>query len=306
MAVKKGKNLIIAGPTGSGKTELACKLAGKYSGELINVDSRQIYKYLDIGTNKGPISRKDNKVFINDKQIHLIDFLEPDQNYDLHQFILDTEDLIGVMKSNQITPIVVGGTGLYIDALVKGYKLDSQEVDEAQRDSLNKLSLEELKSLIDESVIETLNNSDRNNPRRLIRIIEKSKNKKSDSKLIGGNFSYEIIYIDIQIEQLENKLEKRVLKMWQEGIVEEVKNVLNMGYSRDSVALQGIGYREVLMYLDNELTEEQCIERIHLSHRQYAKRQITWFQKYLNEKSLRSTNSKLQILKPDELHLLLS
>ena len=309
---KKKKFFIVGGPTASGKTDFAIRLAKKHNGELINVDSRQIYKYLSIGTNVGdidkvcdyelPITNYEKSITrnlplhtVNDVPIHLIHFLEPDIRFDVFSFKVLAEALIEDVVSRGKTPILVGGTGLYIDSLLNGYEIQEtgNEQNRELRKELSLLTVSELQDILISRFsfpISRLNNSDKNNPRRLIRLIEKS--EMSDEKREKRNeiaafprlsslisrFHVTFYYPKYDLEELKDKIAKRVDEMFNEGLVEETKKVLELGFPKSSVALQGIGYREVIAYLDGDMTLEECKERVKISHRQYARRQRTWFE----------------------------
>lgn len=263
------KLIIICGPTSSGKTNFAIKLAKELNGELVNADSRQIYKYLDIGTNK-------TKDVIDEIPIHLLSFLNPDQRFSVFDFKKLAEETIDSIIAEGKQPILVGGTGLYIDSIVKNYQPEVNIEGSAKREALEKLSTEELQAIAsDMNLLESLNESDRQNPRRLIRVIEKGGNQ-NGSEI--SKYQIEMYYPKFEWEDLKLKIENRVEQMFLEGIVEETQKVLSMGFPEDSIALQGIGYKEVLRHIHQEIPLSECIELVKIAHRQYAKRQITWFE----------------------------
>jgi tRNA dimethylallyltransferase len=302
------KLIVIGGPTASGKTDLAVKIAKEFNGELINADSRQVYRYLDIGTNKGKVEVGSKKSEVNDQTyylngilIHLISFLNPDEQFSVFDYKKLAEEKIEEITSRDKLPILVGGTGLYIDAVMKNYDLHSGlnpgsniKVDSGKRKELEGKSVEELQKILQTTNFELLtklNNSDINNPRRLIRLIERNSTKKSEiSSRTKSENKYETLFLypSYDWEELKRKIENRVEQMFNlkaatsivapHNIVEETKKVLEMGFSKDSIALQGIGYREVLEYIDNKIDLPKCIELVKISHRQYAKRQKTWFE----------------------------
>lgn len=294
---------IVAGPTASGKTKIAIQLAKEIGGVLINADARQTYRYLDIGTNKGKVKEIPNtladwkhpvfEIVESGIPIHLLSFLNPDQDFSVHDYQQEVFKLLPKIWEAGKTPILVGGTGLYINYVLHPEMYDIPgSVDIRLRKELDVLSLLELQKRLedlDPKIKKVMNNSDWNNRRRLVRKIE---------VLVGGNTTRSkpeslqerfkldipphIHYLQPEISELEKRIDERVLEMWKEGLVDEVKKVLEMGYSKNSRALQGIGYREVLEYLDEKMDKDTCIQRIQLSHLQYAKRQITWFKKYLH------------------------
>lgn len=355
----KEKIVVIGGPTASGKTALAIKVAKEFNGELINADSRQIYKFLDVGTNK-EVKTQNSKVEITNYElrpnngwrsarssdsserrsslvklsnlntyklshipIYLLSFLAPDERFDVYTYQQLASELIIDIHSRGKLPILVGGTGMYIDSILKNYKFNLNANDEDSE--LNDLALENLQELLKKQspeVFDSLNNSDRNNPRRLVRLLQKTllnSDKKLDdvqnskfeilnskqirnSKLETNPKSqisshtqnsvntlstpvlkiedYEVafLYPEFIWEELKEKIRKRIIKMIDEGLVQEVKDVLAMGYPKDSIALQGIGYKEVIDFLDNKIDEAEMINRITIAHSQYAKRQKTWFE----------------------------
>lgn len=277
--VYKEKILVICGPTASGKNDLAYQILDEYEGEIINADSRQVYKHFDIGTNKGNHEILDNgKVMLEHKYIgNLYSFLEPTEDFSIYEYQKLAKEKINQLISDQKLPILLGGTGLYIDSLVKGYILDENNY--SNREELNKLKLQELLKIIDteEIDISKLNNSDRNNPVRLIRIIERSRQGNINKELTGPEFNFTIFYPDFDREELYEKINNRVEKMFDEGFIDEVKKLKKMGYEKTKPFL-GIGYKEVNEYLEGSITLDEAKERMKISHRNYAKRQITWFE----------------------------
>lgn len=269
---------VVVGPTASGKTDYADKLAQEINGELINVDSRQIYRYLDIGTNKG-----------NPKSIiHLLSFLNPDEHFSAVEFRKIAYEKIAEVLGNGKTPILVGGTGLYISFIIHPdkYPETQEEVNQELRDELNDMSVEDLQSRLSElnsQALEQLNESDRQNPRRLIRLIEKELSQpiKASKSTDFPQYEFKIHHIDLPMEELEQRINARVEQMFEDDIVGETKRVLELGYPEESIALQGIGYREVLRLIKGEVSGKECIQLVKIAHRQYAKRQKTWFKKYL-------------------------
>jgi tRNA dimethylallyltransferase len=290
----KVKLIVIGGPTATGKTDYAIKLAKKLNGELINADSRQIYKTLDIATNKGTITPLDQTFDsklgyilqaydIENSGIKgwLFNIINPDQEFNLAIYKNLADEIIADILDRGKQPILVGGTGLYIDAIINNYQLNASAENTQSREQLNQLSLEALTdrlNQLDPLIINSLNNSDKNNPRRLIRLIEKS-NQTTKSEYTKGesNYKIEFYYPIFEKEALFNKINTRVVAMMQQGLLEETQTAIDQGY-KDSKPLQSFGYHEALAYLNKEISYDKCLELIQLEHRQYAKRQITWFE----------------------------
>lgn len=320
---------VVAGATATGKTDYAIQLAKEIDGEIINADSMQVYRYMDIGTNKGEITElkyseiqvpchslvagnPDIKLsgsptksgmtkVISQFEIEqsgifgwLFDVVNPDEEFSVALYVELAREVIKNIQSRGKVAIVVGGTGLYIDALLKGYDLDYATPNDELRSLLNKLSVEELQERlksINQNSFEKLNESDSKNPRRLIRLIEKLTEDKGESDTIenGAVIESEIHYIEIPREELNEKINSRADEMFKEGFVQEVRDLIEMGY-KHTAPMKGLGYKEVVSYLDDEMTFAECVEKTKQSHRNYAKRQVTWFKKYLVPHSQESGN----------------
>jgi tRNA dimethylallyltransferase len=284
---------IVTGTTGSGKTTFAVELAGKLNGELINADSRQVYKYLPIGTNLEP-----------GVEIHLTALINPDEHLDVYRFRRLALSKIAEVFSRGKVPIIVGGTGMYIDSLLHPEKysddlsaVEQDEVDNLRRELGEKTlaQLQEMLTQLAPDSINQINSSDWRNPRRLISRIIRTRvaseenlanidNLQSDVEAdiaATQQYEYEVHYTELALDELKLRLEQRARAMWEAGIVPEVENVLALGFPRESTALQGIGFRQVLEYLDGAVSAETAIANIARAHFQYAKRQLTWFRKYL-------------------------
>lgn len=271
--------VIITGPTGIGKTELSLELAKKYKGEIISSDSMQIYKKLNIGT---------AKIDLNNTSIphHMIDIVEPSDNFNVADFKNSAKKIITDINNRGGLPFLVGGTGLYINSLVYNLDFTETEPDYEYRDELREI-LEEEGS---EFLYEKLQDQDRdmaekihkNNGQRIIRALEilKSGNKKGDN-FREENKDYNLIYIGLNIDRakLYEKINQRVDKMIDLGLVDEVKNLLDEGLDKNSQSLKAIGYKEVISYLDGENDFDEMVDLIKKNSRHYAKRQLTWFRR---------------------------
>lgn len=280
----KKKVIVIVGPTCSGKTNLSIKIAQLIPSEIISADSRQFYKYLDIGT------AKPSKDQLNKIPHHLIDFLDPSDNYNVSRFENDAELKIEEIFKRNITPIILGGSGLYIKALIDGI-FDSADTDENYRSELlkkrkefgNEFLYEELKKVDPVSASKMLPQ----NWKRVMRALEvfhttgepiwKHHQKQSSSKEMKYNFFQFGLNWDRKI--LYENIDRRVDEMIENGFVSEVNNILKMGYDKNLNSLNTVGYKEIIQYLDGEISLERAIELIKRNTRHYAKRQITWFRK---------------------------
>jgi len=287
------KLIIITGPTGTGKTEFAINLAKQLNGELINTDSRQIYKFANIGTNKGNISEIEGKYVLENIPIHLVNFKYPNEKYSAFEFQQDAFDITKKLIEIKKIPIFVGGTGLYISSIVdNSYYPESynsrQNFDKwKQLENLSTIELQNLAKTKNFTAFEKLNHSDKNNKRRLIRIIEKSeetKNKKTVNPF--SVFTKEIYYpqIGLHIKNIEEKIAKRAIQMLQSGWIEETKELLSKGYLPSDLSNCGIGYSIIVDYLQNKITYQELVKIITVKHRQYAIKQIRWYKKYLLDK----------------------
>ncbi len=289
----KSEVIVIAGPTAIGKTAYAIDLAKKVGGQLINVDSRQVYKYLDIGTNKGNLKEAgditvDNKKFpvhlIDGVKIHFLSFLNPNEVIDAFSYRDIVFKLMLDLLIEDITPILVGGSGMYLNVIInhKDFKASSAKSEEL-RSELENLSKEELQEKLmnlSSEIYDYMNLSDRENKRRLIRLLEihMISSEESDEKFPDLDFS--LRYINADIEYITKRIQLRVDSMLQEGLIDEVRNVLSMGYKETDHGINGIGYREVICHLKGEINYNELKDKIAISHRQYAKKQITWFNKF--------------------------
>lgn len=268
------KVYVIYGPTASGKTKLAIDLAKKLDGEIINADSRQIYQGMDIGT---------AKEIPNGVKSHLFDITAPDKQLSLAQYQKLAYKAMQDILTRGKTPILVGGTGLYIDSLVKGYSIPQVAPNPRLRNKLEKFSIkklqEELKKL-EPDKLKAMNNSDSNNPRRLIRAIEVAKS--SYKKVPGYNKDFQVIFRRPKVSwpELEESIDKRVEQMFKDGLIKETQKLVKK-YGKDIEPLRGMGYKEVIDYLDGKITLGEAKKLIKTAHRQYAKRQETWFKKYI-------------------------
>ena len=281
--MSKPKVIVICGPTASGKTALSIELAKKINGEIISSDSMQIYKYMDIGT------AKTTQEEMQGIKHYLLDFVEPSQRYSVAEFKKDAEKAIEEILQKGKTPIIVGGTGLYVDSLIYGIEYQTIEFDEQYRKQLEeRVEKEGLETLyneakkIDPQAIEKISANDK---KRILRILEiykaTGKNKTEqelESRKNGVKYDYKVFAINMDREKLYERINKRVDIMIENGLIEEVEKLLEK-YKEFPTAMQGLGYKEVVEYLQGKVSKEEMIENIKRETRRYAKRQLTWFRK---------------------------
>ena len=300
----KPKVIVIVGPTASGKTSLSIELAKKINGEIVSCDSMQIYKDMDIG------SAKPTKEEMQGIKHYVLDEVEPTKRFSVAEYKIKAEEAIEEILKKKKVPIVVGGTGLYANSLIYGIEYDDIKLDEEYRNKLmNEASSEEgLKKLyedakkIDKKAIEKISPNDK---KRIIRILEiyhaTGKNKTEQEKNSRKNevkYDYKIFGINIERPILYERINKRVDTMVEQGLIEEVKDLIKK-YPEFPTAMQAIGYKEIVQYLNNELTKEEAIEKIKQETRRYAKRQITWFKRIENLKwidGLENTQNNINII----------
>ncbi len=269
---------IFTGPTGVGKSSFAVKFAKKVDGEIISVDSMQIHKYMDIGTAK--IKEK------NGIPHYMLDIIEPDEEFDVKKFQKMALEIVNDILNRGKRPILVGGSGLYVDAIRYGI-FEGPSKNEAIRSSLERIeeespgALRKILKKVDSIAYNKFSEKDKIRTIRALEIyiltgepISKFWNKrKRDDRFV-------MFVLNIKRERLYDRINRRVEKMFEEGFVEEVDNLLKMGFSKELPSMNSIGYKEVVKYLNGEMTYEECVEEIKKQTRRFAKRQLTWFRKY--------------------------
>lgn len=282
--MKKRPMVILTGPTAVGKTELSINLAKMINGAIISADSMQIYKYMDIGS---------AKIMPHEMQgikHYLIDELMPEEEFNIYRFKqMAMEALDEIYASGQI-PIVVGGTGFYIQGLLYDIDFTKQDADDYYRKQLEEFAningahaLHEKLKDIDPVSYETIHE---NNVKRVIRALEYYKqtnepiskhNEEEKKKESPYNFAYFVLN-DVR-ENLYSRIDKRVDIMMDAGLIDEINALKKRGCTRDMVSMQGIGYKEMLKYLDADYTLEEAVEKVKQESRRFAKRQLTWFRR---------------------------
>ncbi|MBO5523004.1 MAG: tRNA (adenosine(37)-N6)-dimethylallyltransferase MiaA [Roseburia sp.] len=276
--------IILTGPTAVGKTALSIKLAKKINGAIISADSMQVYKHMDIGS---------AKILPEEMQgipHYMIDELEPEEEFHVVRFVEMAKKYLAEIYDAGKIPIIVGGTGFYIQALLYDIDFTDQECDEAYRSSLETLAkeqgaekLHEMLQTVDPASAEAIH---ANNIKRVIRALEfyhltgkkiSEHNKRERQKASPYNFAYFVLTDDRA--KLYERIDRRVDDMIEQGLVDEVRKLKEMGCHRDMVSMQGLGYKEILAYLDGELTLEEAVYIVKRETRHFAKRQLTWFKR---------------------------
>ena len=276
---EKPKIVVICGPTASGKTALGIQVAQQANGEIISSDSMQIYKDMDIGTAKPTEEERAQAVH------HLVDFVSPDERYSVADFKKDATEKIEDILSRGKLPIIVGGTGLYVNSLIHNIEYKEEITDIEYRNELEKVDLETLYKQAMEIDPEAAARVSQNDRKRITRILEiyhttgKTKTQMEAESRQEVKYDYKIFVLTPERDKLYKRINLRVDLMMQAGLVDEVRELLKK-YKEFPTAMQGLGYKEVKEYLDGEITEEEMIEKIKQESRHYAKRQLTWFRQY--------------------------
>lgn len=272
--------LILSGPTAVGKTELSLKLAEAIGGEIISADSMQVYRGMDIGTAKLPESERRGIPH------YLIDIINPDEPWDVTRFTGLAEEAISAIRGKGNIPIVVGGTGFYIQALVKGLTFDEEPRDDGYRAVLENTSTEELAALLSSVDPASAKTIPMGNRKRMIRAIEYAHYHGEPISALNERqrnqpspYRYAYFVLTMERAAMYERIDRRVTQMLENGLVDEVRSLLDSGYREDSVAMLGLGYRQLFPYLRGECSLEEAADRIRLETRHFAKRQMTWFRR---------------------------
>lgn len=276
--------VVVAGPTASGKTGLAIELAKRFDGEIVSADSMQIYKYMDIGTAKPTPAEREQCVH------HLIDFLEPDSEFSVADYTELAHRVIADIYSRGKLPVMCGGTGLYINSVINDVEFGETQSDEELRCELQNIANAEG----NEKLIEILREFDPvsaarlhpNNVRRVIRAIEFYRTTgvpisehQEKTKMIISRYDPVMFCIDHDREILYGRINERVDIMMSEGLCDEVRRLMDMGYSSALNSMKAIGYKELMDYFNGLCSLEEAVSAIKQNSRRYAKRQLTWFRR---------------------------
>ncbi len=281
---KKIPLVILTGPTAAGKTSLSIALAKKIDGEIISADSMQVYKEMNIGTAKITVDEMEGVPH------HLVDIMTPDEAFNVVEFQRRAKDAMKDIISRGKIPIIVGGTGFYIQALLYDIDFSRHEEEEEYRKELYELSetkgKEFLHGLLKEVDPEYAESVHYNNVKKVIRALEYHKetgkkmsahNEEQQKKESPYNFAYFVLNHERSI--LYDRINKRVDLMMDQGLLEEVRNLVEQGYTRDLISMQGLGYKEFFDYFEGKASLESVVEKIKMETRRFAKRQLTWFRR---------------------------
>ena len=280
----KEKILVLAGPTGVGKTELSINLAKRLNGEIISADSMQIYEYMDIG------SAKVTEEEMQGIKHHLIDVVDPGQEFSVSDFKDMGEKALKEIYAKGKLPMIVGGTGLYINSLTCNMNFTESEKDDEYRKELNALAEEKGNVYVHELLKDidpiSYKNIHPNNRKRVIRALEVYKltgqpfsSYNAGEKLYDSNYDIHFYVLTMDREKLYERINKRVDIMMEKGLLEECIKLKEMGYTSSMQSMQGIGYKEILYYLEGKISLEDAVDMIKQGSRNYAKRQLTWFRR---------------------------
>lgn len=284
MQEQKLPMIVLTGPTAVGKTKLSIALAKAVGGEIISADSMQVYRYMDIG------SAKITPQEMQGVKHYMIDVLDPWDSFNVVIFQQMCEKALKEIYKNGHIPIVTGGTGFYIQALLKKIDFTENEEDTVYRKELEHTAekegakkLHEMLAKVDPEAADAIHP---NNVKRVIRALEyfqltgeKISLHNEREKEKGSAYQSCYFVLNDERDKLYQRIEQRIEEMLQDGLVEEVKRLKEMGCRRDMVSMQGLGYKEILAYLDGEYTYEQAVEILKRDTRHFAKRQLTWFRR---------------------------
>ena len=272
----KEKLIVILGPTAVGKTRFAVKLANKFNGEIISADSRQVYKQMNIGTGKDLDDYK-----IDDREIpyHLIDIIEPTEEFDLFHFQKLFKDAFEKITSQKRIPFLIGGTALYIHSILKNYQMLDVDFNSSRRKELETLPIEELRSLLKEMRSNAHNITDLIEKERIIKAILISEQKNSVTKNNNLELMNFVIGLKDDRETIKKNITSRLKKRLENGMIEEVEKLVKSGISFEKLDFFGLEYKYIGRYIKGELNYNDMFQKLNSSIHKFAKRQMTWFGK---------------------------
>ena len=276
--------LVICGPTAVGKTKYAIEAAKAFDGEIVSCDSMQIYKYMDIGSAK-PTAEE-----LSQAKHHLVDFVDPRDEFSVAEYQTLARAAIDDILSRGKLPVISGGTGLYLNAILYDMDFAKAPKDDSYRQSLQKICDEQgpeaLHKMLQEKDPEAASQIHANNVKKIIRALERldsgEENVQPFSSLTKEWDAYDPLIIGLtrDRQELYERINDRVEMLIDEGLVEEVQRLMNMGLTEDNISMKGIGYKEIIDYLNGQITIEEAIDKVQKNTRHYAKRQLTWFRRY--------------------------
>lgn len=299
--MEKNKVICIVGPTASGKTGLGIELAKRINGEIISADSMQVYKDLNIATAK--VTKEEAQGIKH----HIIDICNVNEKFSVVDFKAMCYDKIEEIIYNEKTPIIVGGTGLYVSSIVDNMNFEEIKIDLEYRKELEKLAKEKGSDYLYNILLDIDPNSaksiHRNNIKRVIRALEIARNSSklksihmqeedNRKKIEDKKYNFYIFCIDIPREILYDRINKRVDIMIKNGLIDEARYVYDLKLDNESTCMQAIGYKEIFPYLEGKKSLSECIEKLKQETRKYAKRQMTWFNNKLSCIYLNGQDSK--------------
>ncbi|SFF09290.1 tRNA dimethylallyltransferase [Paenibacillus catalpae] len=280
---RKQRLLVLVGPTAVGKTQLSLDLAKAWNAEIISGDSMQVYREMNIGTAKLPLAERQGIIH------HLIDICEPEESYSVADFQQQCGNAITDISARGKLPFIVGGTGLYIESVCYGFEFDDNGADPAFREEQQRYAeengaeaLHARLALVDPGSAQRLHPNDQ---RRIIRALEihhlsgETMTAQLERQKKESPYELCILGLTMDREVLYSRIEQRIDQMLEEGLVEEVRRLLDRGVAPDGVAMQGLGYKEIVMYLRGDCTLEAAVELLKRDTRRFAKRQLSWFRR---------------------------
>lgn len=277
------KLVIIAGPTAVGKTDISIKIAKRLNTEIISSDSMQIYKYMDIGSAK--VSKEEQGVVNH----HLIDIIDPKEEFSVSDYKDKAQNIISKLHNIGKIPVVTGGTGLYINSLICNMSFTESSKDEEYREQIERVARDKgneyVHSMLKGIDSESYRLIHPNNLKRVIRALEvyhltgRPFSDFKEDNMYSCDYDLHYYILNMDREKLYNRINKRVDVMLQNGLIEEVKWLIDYGCTKDMQSMKGIGYKELISYLQGEITYSEAVEEIKKGSRNYAKRQLTWFRK---------------------------
>lgn len=276
----KEKLIVILGPTAVGKTRFAVKLASSFNGEIISADSRQVYKRMDIGTGK---DLGDYKIDDNEIPYHLIDIIEPSEEFDLFHFQKLFQISFSQIISKSRIPFLVGGTALYIHSILKNYQMLEVEFNSLRHKELETLSIEELRALVIEKRTNVHNTTDLIEKERMIKAILVSEQKKSVIEKDNIEFKNFVIGLKDDREAIKKSITNRLKKRLESGMIEEVEELVQSGISYEKLDFFGLEYKFIGRHIKGELNYNDMFQKLNSSIHKFAKRQMTWFRKMERE-----------------------